>query len=187
MEQGLSRGHKMTALLRSTAPLRPRARLRIAFGDPLQADTLISAISGQDLVISCLGQRGRSDSKLLQHAASAMISAMARGEARRYLVISQALLFPTHNPLVALLRLALSRYVADSAAMENIVTKSDTDWTIVRPTRLLGGVASRGYRVQVGGKPPGPSSIQRIDLAAFLLDEAEKCAYRKATVGVTSA
>jgi putative NADH-flavin reductase len=116
-----------------------------------------------------------------------MFTAMSQSGVRRYLVVSQGLLFPSRNPMIALLRLILRRFVADSAAMERLVRASDADWTIVRPPRLVEGGALRGYRTAAGARPVGASSMQRADLAAFLLDEAERGEHVKAIVGVTSA
>jgi putative NADH-flavin reductase len=78
-------------------------------------------------------------------------------------------------------------HVADSREMEGLITGSDIDWTIVRPPRLLDGPERRGYRVKVGAQPDGPWAMQRSDLAAYLLDEAEKSEHLKSVVGITSA
>jgi putative NADH-flavin reductase len=71
--------------------------------------------------------------------------------------------------------------------METLVERSDTDWTIVRPPRLLDGGSSHGYKAAAGALPGGPASLERADLAAFMLDAVENHQYPKAIVGVTSA
>jgi hypothetical protein len=43
---------------------------------------------------------------------------MVRSGVRRYLAVSQGLLFPSSKPMIALLRLFLVLQVADSRAME---------------------------------------------------------------------
>ena len=88
---------------------------------------------------------------------------------------------------MALLRVIRARHVADSRAMERLVGASDADWTIVRPPRLLEGGAPRAYRVTVGDRAEGIWAMQRADLAAFLLDEAENKEHPQAIAGVTSA
>jgi uncharacterized protein YbjT (DUF2867 family) len=75
--------------------------------------------------------------------------------------------------MIALLRLFLVRHVADSTAMERLIVGSNMDWTIVRPLRLLQGGVARGYRIEVGARPRGSWAMQRGDLAAYLLHEAE--------------
>jgi putative NADH-flavin reductase len=184
--QALARGHDVTAVVRDAISIPPHDRLRLAAANPLDADALANLLLGQDAVISCLGQRTRADAGLLQNAAAAMLQAMSRAEVRRYLVVSQGLLFPLRGLFAAVLRRMLARYIADSTAMERLVTASAVEWTIVRPPRLLDGDTSRGYRVEVGTMPERSRAMQYVDLAAFLLDAAERRSYPHAIVGLTS-
>ncbi len=186
VQQARARGHQVTAMIRRPDDaMQAGANLRLVVGDPLSAADLAAGLAGQDVVISCLGQRRRGDARLLQNAAAAILQVMPPNS--RYIVLSQALLFPSRSPIVALLRLILARHVADSTAMENLVHASDIDWTIVRPPRLLEGGAARGYRVAVDALPAGAMAMQRSDLAAFLVDEAERADHKRSIVGVTSA
>ena len=187
LDQALSRHHDVTAIIRQPGAIRAHGSANIVVGDPLRAEVLAPALAGQDVVISCLGQRSRQDASLLRDAAAAMLEAMARTRVRRCVVVSQGLLFPSRNPIIALLRLILARHVADSAEMERLVRASDLDWTIVRPPKLEEGKDMRGYRVQSDTAPRGAWTMQYNDLAAFLLDEAEKGMQKKQIVGITSA
>lgn len=185
-EQAISRGHSVTAIVRNPESLNPHTNLRSFIADPLDPDDLARVLPGQDAAISCLGQRSRANASLLRKAAAAMLVAMTRAGTRRYLVVSQGLLFPSRNPIIGLLRLVLARHVADSTAMEGLIQPSDTDWTIVRPPMLLERGAKRGYRAKVGALPTGAWAMQRTDLATFLLDEAEKQEHVRAIVGIAS-
>jgi len=119
LRQALARGHSVTALVRGQGTDQEHERLQTVVGSPLCLDDLVPILAGHDVVISCLGQRSRRDAELLHRAASATLEAMSRTGVRRLLVISQGLLFPSRNPIVALLRLILARHIADSTAMEN--------------------------------------------------------------------
>jgi putative NADH-flavin reductase len=174
-------------MTRKPGTLHSHGRLQIVVGDPLRVDDLTTVLADHDAVISCLGQRSHQDANLLHDAAAAVLDAMARTGVRRYLVVSQGLLFPSWNPIFALLRLILARYIVDSAAMERLVRASNVEWTIVRPPRLKEGGIPHGYRVQLGARPGGAWAMQRADLAAFLLDEAERGEHKNAIVGITSA
>ena len=187
VEQAVARGHVVTAISRRPAHFESHQCLRTVVGDPLGVDDLAASLPGHDAVVSCLGQRSRASPHLLREAAAAMLEAMSRSGVWRYLVISQGLLFASRNPLIALLRLVLARRVADSTAMERLVRASDLDWTIVRPPRLQEGGVQRGYRIAVGARPDGRAAMQRIDLAAFLVDEAEAVRHSKEIVGVAAA
>jgi putative NADH-flavin reductase len=186
LDQALARGHGVTALVRDPSALQARENLRTRLGDPRRTDDLASVLVGHDAVISCLGQRSTSDATLLREAAGAALEALGRAGVRRYVVVSQGLLFPSRNPIIHLLRLILARHVADSAAMERLVGASDVDWTIVRPPRLLDGGDAKGYRIELDEQPKGGWSMQRADLAAYLLDEAEYRKNPRAIVGITS-
>src|SRR5262249_24445566 len=187
LEQGLQRGHDVTAVARAPTLLQPREHLHIVAGHPLSSEELVPDLASHDVVISCLGQRSRQDANLLRDAAKATLKAMARAGVRRYLVISQGLLFPSRNPAIALFRLVLARHVADSTAMERLVQASDTEWTIVRPPKLVERDSRGGYQVKVDSLPDGGWTMPYVDLAAFLIDEAEKRAYPRAVVGLAAA
>ncbi|MGH6649184.1 NAD(P)H-binding protein [Aquabacterium sp.] len=85
-------------------------------------------MAGQDAVISCLGQRSSKDAGLLQESARAVIRAMSACGVRRYLVISQGLLYPTANPVLLLLRPTKGIPMTDAAipagARYSRITKS---------------------------------------------------------------
>jgi putative NADH-flavin reductase len=152
----------------------------------LRADVLVPAFAGQDVVISCLGHRSRHHPTLLRDASAGALDAMARAGVRRYLAVSQGLLFPERHLMFRLLRFILSRQLADSSAMESLVRASAVDWTIVRPPRLTDGTTPRGYRAEVDAWPRGGWSMRRTDLAAFVLDVAERRTYARAIVGLAS-
>ena len=189
LQQALARGHAVTAIVRAASALdtfnaHASRDLRIVVGNPLASEALAPQLRGHDVLVSCLGQRSRRDATVLHQGAAAALDAMARSGIRRYLVISQGLLFPSGNP--ALLRFILARHVADSEAMERLVQSSAVDWTIVRPPRLVEGAAPRGYRAKSGALPGRGLTMQYADLAAFLVDEAERQDHRRQVVGVAS-
>ena len=185
VDHALARGHEVSGLIRSASPI--KTTFTAITGDPTDPEVLASVLPRHDIVISCLGQRGQADAGVLQRSAQAMLDAIRRTSGRPIFVVSQGLLFPSRKPLVFLLRWMLGRHVRDSRAMEAIVRAKGVDWMIVRPPRLLDGGESEGYRVAVEVRPKGRASMQRTDLAAFLLDEAEARRYSQQVVGITSA
>ena len=119
IELALARGHSVTALVRRTMPMDRNRNLDFVVGDPTRAADLAPILPRSDAVISCLGQRSRADANLLRNSAASTLDAMARSSVRRYLVVSQGLLFPSKNPFIALLR--SWGQVADSTAMEELI------------------------------------------------------------------
>jgi putative NADH-flavin reductase len=187
IDQAIARGHDVTALVRRENALRPQDHLQLIMGDASRPEDVAAFLDGHDAVLSCLGHRRHADTHLLHDAADALLDAMACTGVSRCMFVSQALLFASHNPLTGLLRLVLANHVADSTAMEHLIELSDTDWTIVRPPRLRDGGTPHGYKVEAGALPGGSLSLERADLAAFMLDAVENHQYPRAIVGVTSA
>jgi nucleoside-diphosphate-sugar epimerase len=110
LQQALARGHVVTAIVRAASPLdtfntHASRDLRIVAGNPLASEALAPHLPGHDVLISCLGQRSRRDATVLHQGAVAALDALARSGVRRYLVVSQGLLFHRRNPLIALLSL----------------------------------------------------------------------------------
>ena len=187
ISNALLRGHRVTAVVRDAKGFAESPQLQVVVADPCNAGDLQSILADHEVVISCLGQRSHGDRHILEKSALAMRAAMRQFDSKRYIVISQALLFPSHNPFIFIVRLLLASHVADSAAMEQQVRESDLNWTIVRPPRLLDGGHPRSYATSIGTRPVGPASMQRADLAAFLLDEAQMPNHVRQIVGITAA
>ena len=129
VEQALARGHTVTVIVRNSGAVPARPGLTIVKGDVLNADQLTAALPGHDVVASILGRRSTDGATLLRDGAVAMLKAIQASGVRRYMVVSQGLLFPSRNPLILLLRLILASAVVDSTAMEGLVRASDVERT----------------------------------------------------------
>ena len=185
-EQALKRGHSVTALVRSRS-LAETEGLRVAVADPCRAEELLPIVAGHDAVISCLGQRPGGSPWIVRDAAVAMLRAMGEAEVKRYLLISGALLYPSRNLLVVLVKKMMATRLTDARAMEEAVAAADVDWTVVRPPHLQGGDVRKGYRIETDGHPKLTRGLQFCDLADCLLDLAEGGSHLRKIVGVASA
>jgi putative NADH-flavin reductase len=183
-QKALSCGHSVTAFVR-TPSLPAGEKLTVIVGDPRRIDDLSGALPGHDAVISCLGNPAPADKGLVRASASAMLTAMNKLNIRRYVVQSGAFLFPSMNPLILALRMVMAAKLADARTMEQVVSASDIDWTIVRPPHLKDGVQAVGYRAKAGARPSNKwASMQFTDLADFLLDVVECRQFIRQIVGV---
>jgi putative NADH-flavin reductase len=187
-ELALRRGHQVSAVVHSNPLALPHAglnlaNLKIVKGNAHNAADMAAAIKGHDVIVSILGRRSASNGNMLEDGAAAMLKALGGARLCRYIVVSSGLLFGGRGPAIAALRLIFKKAVADCTAMENRVTASDVQWTIIRPPRLTSGSASE-YRAKVGARPDGALSLTRAALAAFLLDEVEMCRYPRSIVGL---
>ena len=189
LSRALDHGHSVTAVVRQPGAISEgdRPGLRMVVADPLSGNDLVPLLSGQDAVVSCLGQTSHAAPYLLRDAAIATEAAIARSNPNlRYLTISQALLFPTRNPLVLLIRLIYRRVQRDSSAMEHVVRAGPAPWTIVRPTRLVDSKGPPGCTAATDLRPKASATLRRTDLADFLLEEATSPHYVRQIVGLTS-
>jgi putative NADH-flavin reductase len=185
IDQALARGHQVTAFVRSPEKLgAQREGLSVRQGDPRDAAALTAALSGHDAVLSALGPPGPRRSTILSDSARSTVSAMQSAGIRRLLVVSAAILFEDMGALATLLRRTLLRNVVlGSGEMEQVVTASNLDWTIVRPPRLTNGALTTRYKVADDRFPAGKRMLSRADVAHFLLDELAHGAHTRRIVG----
>jgi putative NADH-flavin reductase len=178
--QALERGHAVTAVVRDQRRLARRdPELRIvtvsALDDP---GILIPAIRGSDAVLSAVGPRGRKDGPVASTSVRAIVPAMDACSTRRFVGVSAAPVGPTPDGeglmsrwvLLPIVKLVLRDVYADLGEMEELLTASDIDWTVVRPPRLIDKPLTGEYRSVVGGNVARGSKISRADVAHAMLD-----------------
>lgn len=184
-KQALVRGHTVTAIVRNSS-LDGESNLSVVVADPCKVEQIIPAFTGQDAVISCLGQRPGENPWLVRDAAIATLQAMQQTGLKRLVIVSGALLYPSQNPLTLFLKRLMVNKLKDGRAAEDAIISSDTNWTLVRPPRLVEGNDKKGYRIETGARPSLTWSLQFVDLADCLLDLSEQEACTRKIVGVAS-
>lgn len=185
VRQAIERGHSVTAFVRSPERLRAfSGNIRIIQGDLLNASDLKRALEGHDGLISGFGPRlplSKSDADLLERFATALTNAMLHTTVRRAVIVSTAFLFrdSIFPPAYLFGRLFFPSVVADASAMEQIVTKSHLDWTLVRPPQFTDKPPTGKYRVREWHLPVFGFKIARADVADFMIrcieDDASIC------------
>jgi putative NADH-flavin reductase len=188
----LSRGHEVTAFVRSPAKIvRREPSLKVVQGDPRDARDVAKALGAHDVVVSSLGPTVTEATRrttVLDECAASTLRAMANAGVTRFLVVSSALLFPGGGPIPAFFRFAIRHHLEDARAMEERVRGSQVDWTIARPPRLVLDRDER-YRAADGALPPGvPFYRARLSwraVARFLLDEVDERRFVRKTVGIS--
>ena len=175
VRQAIALRHQVTAFVRSPEPLKPfTGQLVVKQGDLLQTAELEEAIRGHDAVLSGFGPRvpiAKSDATLLRDFASALTTAMQHSGVRRLLLVSTAFLFKDAilPPAYLFGRLFFPGVVIDATAMEQIITGSGLDWTILRPPQLNDRPHTGKYRVREGHLPSFGFTIPRADVADCFL------------------
>jgi putative NADH-flavin reductase len=192
VRQAIEIGHSVTAFVRSPDRLNLfRDRIRVESGDLLDSVALERIILNHDAVLSGFGPRTpapRADTSLLRDFSISLTRAMIRTGVRRAVVISTAFLFKDSivPPTYLFGRLFFPGIVADASAMEEVIRKSELDWTIVRPPQLTDMSYTGEYRVRVDHLPRFGFNISRADVAHFAIKTLESNGFIKKILGVSN-
>lgn len=176
-ELALARGHEVTALVRDPASfaVSPTECLRVAVGDVLEPATLLGAVARQDVVVSLLAPRPRTNGRVYVEGTRNLADAAVGAGVRRFVVVSAEGAGVEPQSLTFGYRLVLripvvARLYPDIACMEReLRSRTDLDWTVVRPPLLTNGPRRGRYRQLVGGVVPKGMWLSRADLADVLL------------------
>jgi putative NADH-flavin reductase len=192
VREAQGRGHHVVAVVRRPdrlGDLRPAA---VAVADAQDVDQLAEALSGADVVVSCVGPVKREPRDVQARATDAVVRAAGRTGVRRLVALSASgWVVDGDDPLsryVAkpVLARALREENAAFAATEQVVAASALDWTIVRPPMLQDGRARGRYRSRRDGNVRWHYAIRRADLAVAVVDLLEDPTTAGATVSVSA-
>ncbi|MFE2876532.1 NAD(P)-dependent oxidoreductase [Streptomyces roseus] len=200
VRQAIEAGHEVTAVVRDPARLdhAPHERLEVAVvRDLTDEDALVPLLAGRAAAISALGAASNKQARLAPvtgPALRAVVSAMDRAGVGRLAAVSAAPVGPdvatdgfvARRVFLPLLRRALRDLYADLAVMEATIRASGTEWTLIRPPRLLNGPRTGSYRRVVGAGVPNARTISRADVADALLASLTDPSTARRTVGVAA-
>ena len=179
--RGLNRNHSITSLSRSEIEIEEKKSLKMILGDATNKADLLNSIQNADAIIVTLGARKNMKSTTLFSDFAKLIveihienkieiplifvTGFGAGESKNYVPWLVKMF----------LKYLLKDVYADKTKMEEIITNSDMNWTVVRPGRLLEKGLTEKYRIEntlfkginIGG-------INRADVADFLIKQAEK-------------
>lgn len=200
VRQALDAGHEVTAVVRDPARLDVPAhdRLQVAVvRDLTDEDALLPVLAGRSAVVCALGSASNKQARLAPvtgPAVRAILSAMDRADVSRLAAVSAAPVGPdvesdgvvTRKVFLPLLRRALRDLYADLAVMEAALRASGTQWTVIRPPRLLNKPRTGSYRRVIGANVPSARTISRADVADALLQCLTDPATARRAVGVAA-
>jgi len=180
VKRGLNRKHSITTLSRSEVEIEENKSLKMILGDATNKADLLKAIQNAEAIIVTLGtSKNMKSTSLFSDFAKLIVeidkenkidipfifvTGFGAGESKNY--VSWA--------VKMFLKYLLKDVYADKTNMEEIITHSDLNWTVVRPGRLLDKELIEKYRIEnklfkginIGG-------INRADVADFLIKQAE--------------
>jgi putative NADH-flavin reductase len=171
--QALEAGHQVTAVARRPEMLAiQHERLRVVRGDALELASFQPALAGQDVVVSALGILTKEPTVFYSSSMNNIMEAMRAAGVRRLLCISAGATDPGGwqrwivKPI--LWRMHGEMYI-DLLRMESAVKASDLYWTILRPPRLLDEPRTGRYHVGINRHLRFGVSINRADVADFIV------------------
>jgi len=193
VEIALQAGYNVTALLRNPAKLNiTHANLQVVKGDVMSPETFEDYLQDKDAVISALGTNTINKPTILYSEGNKnLLKAMKKKGVRRAFFISASAL--EISPVLPFYVRFAEKYIVqkilrhmydDLRLMENIIKETDTDWTIMRPPRLIDKPVTGEYRFAINSFLKNCLSISRADVAHFMINNITNEATYKATIEI---
>jgi len=192
VKRGLNRNHSITTLSRSEINIEEKQSLNMILGDATNKADLFKSIQNADALIVTLGTgKNMKPTTLFSDFAKLIleihkenritipfifVTGFGAGESKNYVPWLVKMF----------LKYLLKDVYADKTKMEETITHSDLNWTVVRPGRLLDKELTEKYRIEnklfkginIGG-------INRADVADFLIKQAENQTELKKYIGIS--
>ena len=192
VKRGLNRNHSITTLSRSEINIEEKQSLNMILGDATNKADLFKSIQNADALIITLGTgKNMKPTTLFSDFAKLIleihnenkitipfifVTGFGAGESENYVPWLVKMF----------LKYLLKDVYADKTKMEEMITHSDLNWTVVRPGRLLDKELTEKYRIEnklfkginIGG-------INRADVADFLIKQAENQTELKKYIGIS--
>ena len=179
VKRGLNRNHVITTLSRSEIKIEENKLLNVIIGDATNKADLLNAIQNADAIIVTLGTAKNMKATTLFSDFAKLIVEINRENkiAIPFIFVTGFGAGESKNYVSWLVKLFLNYFLkdvyADKTKMEEIITNSELNWTVVRPGRLLDEGLTEKYRIEnklfkginIGG-------INRADVADFLIKQA---------------
>jgi len=171
VEKALAAGHTVTALVRSHENLATsQPNLRVITGSATDLESVAGALEGADAVISTLGGAG----SVIADSTAAIVAGARQTGVRRVVVLSSWLV--ERDRMSPVLRLATSiamkGLIKDKSAGEQLLRKSDLDWTIVYASMLGDGPTTGSIVLPESTDWSLSQRISRADVATWLIQAA---------------
>jgi putative NADH-flavin reductase len=193
VDQALACGHHVTAVVRDADRFPHRTGVTVAEVPDLTAvDSLLPVVEGRDAVLSGIGPKSRKDTAVASTTGLSILRALELAGVRRFVWVSAAPVGPVPEgdawlnrrvvfPLIGRL---LRDIYADLGVVEEMLRRSDLDWTVVRPPLLTNGPLTQKYRTAIGANVRGGFRVSRADVAHCMLSALDNPATIGEAVGV---
>jgi uncharacterized protein YbjT (DUF2867 family) len=191
VSQALEAGHEVTAYVRDPAKVPQQQRnLTVVSGQVDNAETLASALAGQDAVVSMLGNGyGKTDKTLIEDSTRALIAAAEVTGVERVVIMSALGVGESFAKGSTVGKFFYKRVLAgtfaDKVRGEAQLKSSGLDWTLAYAVTLSDKPLSNNVAASLLEDTPklsGMPKITRADVAAWLLKTVASRSFTRQTV-----
>jgi putative NADH-flavin reductase len=154
-------------------------------GDVREEQPVREVVTGAHAVLSALGERDPTTTVCTDGIYN-ILSAMNDVGVRRLIAVSaHGVADSRHSNLYAWLRWKLmKRAMQDKERMEALIRASSTDWTIIRPARIINGPQTGDYRSGTALRLGIMAKISFADLARFMISLVRRVNAQRQTISV---
>ncbi|WP_439140873.1 NAD(P)-dependent oxidoreductase [Planktotalea sp.] len=191
VEQGLAKGHVITALARDPSKVKPRDGLTVLKGTPTNATDVANAAEGAEAILVALNNPRASDAPwakplgtdpILTNVAK-NITALGK---KRVVFLSAIGVGDSLDDTAWFMRFMIKRTnlkyaYADHNTAEQTFRSSDTDWTLVRAMGLSNSDKAKPLVVGTATTPKPGMMVRRSAVAAFMLSAAKNGSHIRET------
>ncbi|MDH4199037.1 MAG: SDR family oxidoreductase [Spirochaetia bacterium] len=182
----LEKGYHVTAFVRDKSRLNLKYNnLKIVKGNVLNIKDVDRAISNQNIVISSLGSKPGQPTVCCPGIKN-ILQAMQKFKVKKLIAVSAHGVRAAGGVYGRILNFILKKQMQDKNEMEELIEKSKTDWTVVRPPVLTNGGHTDNYNLLTDQSLKGLRFISREDTARFIIDSLEKRNYKNKFVTIYS-
>ena len=180
IEQGLARGHEVTAFVRDAARFDASDdRLVVPEGDARDGARVDAAVAGRDAVISVVSLARAEDEPQYSEATLAIVEASGRAGIRRIVAAANNHVFGDDEVTGE-----FAAHAREHRRNRETLRASTLAWTIGAAPWVVDEPGAGTYRVELDAKAPG-RKLTTADLATFLLDALERDDWIGRIVGVS--
>lgn len=191
VSQALEKGHQVIALSTNTDTIPNHPSLTKVNGSATSIKDLKKVIAGTDAVLITVGTKNKKATTLFSDIAKALITAtdelqysapvliitgFGAGESEGYLSFFMR----------TVIKLFLKEQYINKTRMEELISKSQMNWEMVRPGMLTNGQLTQKYKsTSKLDKQMRVGKISRADVAHYLITEAEQPQNLKKYIALT--
>ncbi len=178
-----AKGHSVRAMSRSgRMPAGVSANCETFTGDALKPADIARALDGIDVVVQALGVAPSLDFvlkpvTLFSRATRILLPAMSTAGVKKLVAVTGFGAGDSHLAINIFQRLPFKLIFKnaydDKSIQEDLITKSDLDWLIVRPGVLTNGPATQDYKVLSKPTEWRNGIVARADVADFIVKRIE--------------